>query len=311
MKYLSVCSGIEAATVAWEPLGFEASAFSEIDPFACALLERKYPAVDNLGDMNEYGKWPELEPDILVGGTPCQSFSIVGRRAGLDDPRGNLALVFLGIAKRYRPRWFVWENVPGVLSSGGGADIRCFLAQASELGYGLAYRILDARYFGVPQSRRRVFVVGYLGDWRRAAAVLFQRTAVQSATTKDGKPWCRKTSFRHGTEEYDQGRFPVGSQEVAGSLRKHMGSGRRKNGSPIEGFALYADAVRYLTPVEYERLQGFPDGYTCIPFGKYTGDGLPDKYRYAALGNSMAVPVMHWIGQRIKAVDAIKKSVDN
>ena len=309
MRYLSLCSGIEAATVAWEPLGFKPAAFSEIDPFASALLDYKYGTVANLGDMNEYQSWSDMQFDILVGGTPCQSFSIVGRRAGLDDPRGNLALVYLAIAERYRPRWFIWENVPGVLSSGGGTDFRCFIDQASKLGYGLAYRILDARYFGVPQSRRRVYVVGYLGDWRCAAAVLFQPGTLRPATRKDGETWTRTTSFQHGTEEYGRGQYPVGSQNVAGSLRKHRGSGYRKNGGPVEGFALYANAVRHLTPVEWERLQGFPDNYTRIPYK--THDAAPDNYRYAALGNSMAVPVMRWLGERIQAVDQIKKSWTN
>lgn len=305
MRYISLCSGIEAATVAWHGLGFSPLAFSEIEPFASSLLSGKYPLVPNLGDMNEYRKWPDMQPDLIVGGTPCQSFSIVGRRAGLDDPRGNLALVYLAIVKRYRPRWFVWENVPGVLNTDGGRDFKCFADEVTKLGYGFAYRILDARYFGVPQSRRRVFVVGYIGDWRGPAAALFQQSAVRAATTKDGKPWNRKTSFQHGTEEYSRGVYPVGSQNVAGSLRKHSGSGRRKNGSPVEGFALYANAVRYLTPIEWERLQGFPDNYTKVPYKDYTPDTLPDKYRYAALGNSMAIPVMKWIGIRVKAVDEI------
>ena len=179
MRYLSLCSGIEAATVAWNPLGFKATAYSEIEPYSCHLLNHYYPETPNLGDMSEYSSWPELEFDLSVAGTPCQSFSIVGRRAGLDDPRGHLALIYLGIVRKFRPRWFLWENVAGVLSSGGNRDFASFLSTLAQLGYGYAYRILDARYFGVPQSRRRVYVVGYLGDWRCAAAVLFQPGTLQ------------------------------------------------------------------------------------------------------------------------------------
>lgn len=175
MSFLSVCSGIEAASVAWNPLGWHAWAFSEIEPFPCALLAHRYPDVPNLGDMTNFKAWPHATVDVLCGGTPCQSFSIAGLRKGLADPRGNLMLTFGAIADKYRPRWLVWENVPGVLSSNKGRDFGAFLGMLGQLGYGFAYRILDAQYAGVPQRRRRVFVVGYLGNWRPAAAVLFER----------------------------------------------------------------------------------------------------------------------------------------
>ncbi len=179
MRYGSVCSGIEAATVAWAPLGWKASFFSEIEAFPRAVLAHHYPNVPLHGDFTTI-KGSEYEPiDLLVGGTPCQSFSVAGLRGGLDDDRGNLALEFLRLADRTRPRWLVWENVPGVLSSNGGRDFGSILGGMVELGYGIAYRVLDAQYFGVAQRRRRVFVVGYLGDWRRAAAVLFERHSLQ------------------------------------------------------------------------------------------------------------------------------------
>jgi DNA (cytosine-5)-methyltransferase 1 len=174
MKYLSVCSGMEAASVAWHPLGWTPVGFSEIEPFPCAILKHRFPNVPNYGSLTEYQSWP-LEQgavDLLVGGTPCQSFSVAGLRKGLADPRGNLALTFLGLADKLKPRWIVWENVPGVLSSGGGRDFGSFLGALVELGYGFAYRVLDAQHFGVPQRRRRVFVVAHLGDWRAAAEVL-------------------------------------------------------------------------------------------------------------------------------------------
>jgi DNA (cytosine-5)-methyltransferase 1 len=185
MKYLSVCSGIEAATVAWHPLGWTPVAFAEIEKFPSAVLAHHYPHVPNLGDMTKFKDWPDADVDVLVGGTPCQSFSVAGLRKGMADPRGNLALTYLAIADRYRPEWVLWENVPGVLSSSGGRDFGAFLGGLAELGYGFAYRVLDAQYvrvdgFGraVPQRRRRVFVVGHLGDWRRAAAVLFERESL-------------------------------------------------------------------------------------------------------------------------------------
>lgn len=179
MRYLSVCSGIEAATVAWHPLGWQPVAFSEVDAFPSAVLAHHYPHVPNLGDMTKFEDWPDADVDVLVGGTPCQSFSVAGLRKGLGDPRGNLMLTFGAIAHRYRPEWLVWENVPGVLSSNGGRDFGTFLGMLGELGYGFAYRVLDAQYFGVAQRRRRVFVVGCAGNWRSAAAVLFERHSLQ------------------------------------------------------------------------------------------------------------------------------------
>lgn len=175
MRFLSVCSGIEAASVAFRPLGWKAVAFSEIEPFPCALLAHHYPDTPNWGDMTQFKDWPDEPIDLLCGGTPCQSFSVAGLRKGLADPRGNLMLTFGAIAAKYRPQWLVWENVPGVLSSNGGRNFGAFLGMLGQLGYGFAYRVLDAQYFGVPQRRRRVFVVGCLEDWRSAAAVLFER----------------------------------------------------------------------------------------------------------------------------------------
>ena len=179
MKYISVCSGIEAATCAWHPLGWEPFAFAEIEKFPSKVLAHHYPQVPNFGDMTKFEEWPDATIDLLVGGTPCQSFSVAGLRKGLADPRGNLMLTYGAIARRYWPKWLVWENVPGVLSSNGGRDFGTFLGMLGQLGYGFAYRVLDAQYFGVAQRRRRVFVVGCLGDWRGAAAVLFERHSLQ------------------------------------------------------------------------------------------------------------------------------------
>jgi len=210
MTYAEVCAGIAASTVAWHPLGWRCAWFAEVDPFCNAVLEHHYPEVPNLGDFT---KITAAEPvDLLVAGTPCQSFSVAGRRAGLDDPRGVLAFEFLALADRLRPRWVAFENVPGLLSSNGGRDFGAFLGALGECGYGWAYRILDAQYAGVPQRRRRVFVVGYLGDWRRAAAVLFERESVS------GHPAPRR-------EERKEVAGPLG----ASTDRGHGGGGLRND----------------------------------------------------------------------------------
>jgi len=388
MKFLSVCSGIEAASVAWHPLGWESVAYSEIEPFPCKVLQHHYPDVPNLGDMTKFKEWPDADVDVFVGGTPCQSFSVAGLRKGLDDPRGNLMLTYLAIAKRYRPNWLVWENVPGVLSSADGRDFGSFLGGLAILGYGFAYRVLDAQYFGVAQRRKRVFVVGYLGDWRPAAAVLFERHSLQghSAPSREkGKAVVPTIKASVGTGGVDVEHPMVAVQqwpaEISSTLdttfgtkmgleNQHVNAGcpmfvpaqpiplntmncfRSPNADASTGCGIgeageamftiskahshavaqpiafsgqmsnpqtdvdmtqtlgaknpmavaQAMAVRRLTPVECERLQGFPDKYTDIqPKGKAT----PDGPRYKALGNSMAVPVMAWIGKRIQAVDAL------
>lgn len=177
MKYISVCSGIEAASVAWHELGWEPVAFSEIEPFPSEVLKIRFPHVPNWGDMTKFDSWPNVEVNLLVGGTPCQSFSVAGLRQGLKDPRGNLMLTFLAIADKYRPQWIVWENVPGVLSSNGGKDFESFLDGLEAIGYICDVEILDAQNFGVAQRRRRVFVCG-----QSVESILEQRTVLSALT---------------------------------------------------------------------------------------------------------------------------------
>ena len=349
MIYGSVCSGIEAASVAWHPLGWRASFLSEIEAFPRAVLSHHFPTVPLHGDFTtiEAGQYDPI--DLLVGGTPCQDFSVAGLRAGMAGDRGNLTLQFLTLARRLRPRWVVWENVPGVLSSNGGRDFGAFLGGLGELGYGWAYRTLDAQYFGVAQRRRRVFVVGCLGDWRRAAAVLFERHSLQGhpAPSREAgavvtvSPTLRAGGNRTGGDrppgtdvDTAESLIPVAFQ-CHGSNVGEMGTLRSGNGAltggvpfvaqcvtgdvahtlKAEGFDASEDGtgrgqpmvnqaagVRRLTPTECERLQGFPDGWTDVP---YRGKPAADGPRYKALGNSMAVPVMAWIGRRIEMVEAI------
>jgi DNA (cytosine-5)-methyltransferase 1 len=412
LTYGSVCSGIEAVTVAWEQLGFRPAWFAEIDPFCSALLAHRHPGVPNLGDFTTIEE-SSRPIDLLAGGTPCQSFSLAGRRGGLEDARGNLAIEFCQLAGRLRPRWIVWENVPGVLSSNGGRDFGSIVGALAELGYGCAWRVLDAQFFGVPQRRRRVFVVGHLGDWRRAAAVLLEREGLCRHTPARRKAredvagslgggtgersWCndldRSGAFvsmslnaKGGCGRLDgesetfvasgcgywnesesaetlgtQGRALYESTAIVSPLaptafsakdhgadagplaptlramphdRSHANAGgqvavcfesrvaRNGRGGPSgivpplkaqSGGTGRGDAapllavggplaVRRLTPRECERLQGMPDDYTLIP---YRGKPAADGPRYRAIGNSMAVPVMRWIGRRIQMVDSI------
>ena len=417
MRYGSVCSGIEAASVAWHPLGWEPQWFSEIEHFPSAVLKHRFPDVPNLGDMTQLNQNPvfnEQPIDLLVGGTPCQSFSVAGLRKGLADPRGNLMLTFLSIADKRRPKWIVWENVPGVLSSNGGRDFGTFLSALGNIGYGFAYRVLDAQFFGVAQRRRRVFVVGYLGDWRPAAAVLFESESLQrdskpsrakrQETPTDAQGSVRATGFAGNVESQvaaclktscdDYSRadgfntvieqvaqpIPINTMTVMGrpsdelnprmgigignpndpcptltkahhhavaqpiavdtynyttnehttqtirsqSDTEHIGavlqpkvfdwqSGGDARGLNLKDTAqlqrcqtpalLQTMAIRRLTPKECERLQGFPDDWTKIPYRNKSADQCPDGPRYKACGNSMAVPVMRWIGTRIQMIE--------
>ena len=543
MRYISLFSGIEAATVGWHDLGWDPVVFADFDEFPSAVLNYHYPQIENVGDVMKH-EWKQYKGkcDLIVGGSPCQSFSVAGQRLGMDDPRGNLALKFLQIIRDVQPRWFIYENVPGLLSSGGGQDFATFLGEVAECGYGFAYRVLDAQNFGVPQRRRRVFVVGHIdGDWRSAAAVLFESTSlfgdskqskeagqntslfarhspkgtgeetsdkgivhcadVGPAMTASGPPYSRTgqqtvedealvvqepiafdwknirstrpseestdpltveggiainqqapmhdpaptldasygtgagmragierqvigvrqgsaegsfgtfedsdigavlkasggvlgggsetiitetfTKGGHGVFEQNEdtvGTLPAHEAKDAHSLitssagvvtkgngeawetdEKHMsltsGGGQAGQGYPAvrqsvfnidsqssnsiksgnpnsgsqeidkasnlttfppspEGYrggnaVVASHVVRRLTPVECERLQGFPDNYTRIPFKGKSAEDCPKTHRYKALGNSMAVPVMKWIGERIQQVSFVVDDIQN
>lgn len=502
MKYLSVCSGIEAASVAWEPLGWNPVAFSEIEPFPSAVLAERFPDVPNLGDMTKYHEWNIPAIDLMVGGTPCQAFSVAGKRGSLGDDRGNLCLTFCRMADHFAPKWVLWENVPGVLSTPDNA-FGCFLgalcgADAPVLPPGggrkhpnsgvvagpkrtVAWRVLDAQWHRVPQRRKRVFVLAVAGfrNWACADALLpvgervpgdleacrkaWKEAAGDAGSRFEGSHWdggrvhptlfahksgvgmsdqeifrqrgaylvpdvaptldanygnkwtgdqycfrdgffvyenhaqdsrvremgdvCSTVSAKYGTgggntpivvfTQNDAGRDAC--VDVAPTLRSGHGGGVvnqcvclpvdirnaiRQSDNDVTGkgwgdvgdpmytltaggkipgvcFGLYENQrtemrlyeevqptvscgggkagqgnnmvlqynpvyhyiVRRLTPRECERLQGFPDDWTLIPWRGKSAEDCPDSHRYKATGNSMAVPVMWYIGRRIQIVE--------
>ena len=483
-RYVSIFSGVEAASLAWEPLGWEPVAFSEIEPFPCAVLAERWPDVPNLGDITKIDWKEEIDGaiDLVVGGSPCQSFSVAGKREGLKGASG-LMFEYIRCVQELRPRWFLWENVPGALTSEDGGAFGQLLSEMDELGYSLAWRVLDAQFFGVAQRRRRLFLVGHLGAespaevllepdclsgnpqssrekrkeltrraGRSAACAGFKYSAAPRANTigyaeeqantltadwhapavlplrgnmigrTDSADRQGMAMSQYGTEIAgcltargdsspcaDRGQNIVcmtGTQahchisnEIAGCLTAHMGKddapvvvggaisenaaneafGFAQNtrnevrivgdgtlsgalaarpgmkqttfvctGStcPINeqiatrdkklgcgtGLGVSADGdpaftllenhphmaaseigdkptgvnhmlVRRLTPLECERLQGFPDEHTLIAWKGKPAEECPDGPRYKAIGNSMAVPVMRWVGRRIAAVD--------
>jgi DNA-cytosine methyltransferase len=244
MNYLSVCSGIEAATVAWHHMGWKPVGFSEIEKFPSQVLEHHYPQVTNFGDMTKYKEW-KLDDSIglLVGGTPCQSFSVAGLRKGLEDPRGNLALTYVGILDHFKPKWFIWENVPGVLSSSGGRDFGSFLGAVAELGYGFAYRVLDAQYFGVAQRRKRVFVVGCFGDWQSAAKVLFEPESLRG-DSPPSREKRKETAARTGVGVEISGPLSARDYKDAGTDGVNEYSAKMVPvGYTSNGFASYKEGV--------------------------------------------------------------------
>ena len=471
MNYLSLFSGIEAASVAWSNFNWKCVGVSEIDPFASAVLAHRYPTVPNLGDVTQItqGQLDELKQkhtniDLVCGGSPCQSFSVAGLRKGLSDPRGNLMYEYIRVIEAVRPKWLIWENVPGALSADKGQAFATLLQSLAELGYFLSWRVLDAQHFGVPQRRRRVFLVGCSDPKTSPFKVLFESESGEGDTAPSGEegeedsPSAESGSGKHGRgdrhEVYnvtfndangrrkdrpnggcyinkvekscsittsgvnntvivdrkcftqnsrEEVRYIDGAEDQAGSINASQGSHQTNyiaeyfehhpNDSRVKGPKDIANAVtkrygtgggnvplireytpcdlyntsvdesgtvasittqsnatgsgprlieheiesklsstlqardykgpsaddfsggaqklvlekpsrvRRLTPLECERLQGFPDRWTEIPYRKKTAEKCPTSPRYKALGNSMAVPVMRWIGNRIRRLE--------
>ena len=379
MKYLSLFSGIEAATVGWHHLGWECVGVSEIDPFACEVLKQRLPNIPNLGDITKITKEQLNEKypnglDIVVGGSPCQAFSIAGFRKGLEDARGNLMLEYIRIVATVRPTYFIWENVPGVLSSNGGRDFGTLLQAMEKLGYQLCWRTFDSKNFGVPQRRRRVFLVGSLANNRHPFEILFESESVQGDNTESRETRQDNTSkTTASTEEHNRifllknnrsdgnmyenaqhcftltaamgeggGHVPMTTYRLASlrtggtvesnvspTLTSGMSSGDTLPVTIFTSEKQYASTlcardhkgvcadsfghnyqqlvntetkVRRLTPIECERLQGFPDNWTQIAWRGKEPKDCPISHRYKCLGNSMTTNVMRWIGERIAGV---------
>lgn len=338
MRFVSLFSGIEAASLAWRPLGFTPVAYSEIDPFASTLLAERHPDTPNVGDITKTD-WSGYAADVVVGGSPCQAFSIAGLRKALDDPRGQLMLEYFRACHEIDPEWIVWENVPGVLSAERGRVFQTLLETVAELwpDGGAAWRVLDAQFYGVAQRRRRVFLVVNTRDWRRAAPVLFERESLRwdyqssrqarqafSCADRPGAGTPRAGGLRMLSVADSQANAPIGDGlastltaraekdrqyiitmsggKPGGGKGPHVSDGLSPTLTTVQTGVLISESPpRRLTPVEYERLQGFPDGYTDVPWNGRPH--APDGRRYKALGNSMAVPVMKWIGEGIRRVE--------
>lgn len=302
MIFGSLFSGIGGFDLGLERAGMRCAWQVERNKKALDILGRHWPEVGRYEDVRTISRG--VEPvDLICGGFPCQDVSVAGRRAGLDGERSGLWFEFARIIDELEPRWVVVENVPGLLSSNRGADFAVIIQWLAKRGYGVAWRVLDAQYFGVAQRRRRVFIVAGFGDGR-AAEVLFEREGVRwnfEAVRKSRQDVAyaitRGTSsgYRLSVEDnmiVDRTVWDFHRQDgtyrpqtdTAPTVAAKWGTGG--NNVPFVG-------VRRLTPVECERLQGFPDGWT---------DEQADSHRYHQLGNAVAVPVAEWIGRRIMEV---------
>ena len=365
----SFFSGIGGFDLALQRSGWGVAYQSEIEPYCTRLLAQRFPGVPNLGDITAIDPAALPDVDLICGGFPCQGMSVAGLRAGLEDARSALFFELARIIAAKRPQWLLIENVPGLLSSQQGRDFRTVLDTLAQLGYGLAWRVLDSRYFGVPQRRRRVYLVGCLGDAARAAEVLFEPQGRGGHPAPGLQAWQEVartlTGGAAGTRSHGK---PSGSNEINLVVAATLNSGGNSGGfrtepgehlvvsqppclrssvvaatltapsSPrydgeretfivssldvrahtltAEGFDASEDGtgrgtpltvspvgVRRLTPVECERLQGFPDGWTAP-------DGVtspPDSPRYRALGNAVTVNVVQWILRRLTVIATARR----
>lgn len=314
----SICSGIEAASVAWTVLGGNFLWLSEIAPFPTKFLETRYPSVQNLGDMrtipNKIKNGEIPCPDLICGGTPCQAFSVTGHQRGLADERGQLTLKFIEIIeandakKTGEPTLVFWENVEGVLkdktnafgcfvSALAGCDDVLSVSHWPSAGLvegpvrNVAWRVLDAKYFGVPQQRRRLYVIAG-GKKFHPENVLFERRGNAPLGKFNSVP----LRFEKGGKQFEVFR------EYTDCLYSAYGTKWNGNAAAYNGslFVAENERLRRLTPLETERLMGFPDNYTDVPFAKRTN-------RFQGTGNSWAVPVVRWLGERLFRADLQEK----
>lgn len=309
MKFLSLFSGVEAASVAWDPLGFECLGVCENASFPSAVLAHRYPKVHNFGDITTFSKEKYYEeqtdkPDIIIGGSPCQAFSNAGLKGGMQDPRGRLMYDFIRIVSEIKPQYLVWENVRGVLSSDGGKNFGTLLGCLDEVGYDLEWSLVDTRQFGIAQSRNRIYVIGRVRGSSRSTVLPF-RQGSRGSQTEIAKQGSHSPDYSTGRTRVTETKDITVGRDVVGCLAardyKGLGTDCTAVGKVvIETLKDGTTFLRRLTPREYERLQGFPDDWTRIPWRGKPAEQCPDGHRYKAMGNTMSVPVVRWIGEQIK-----------
>lgn len=298
----SFFAGIGGLDLGFQNAGMTVKFQCELDEFCTSILERHWPDVTRASDIREVRNGQEApKAELWCAGFPSQDVSLARarQRAGLNGRHTSLFYDFARLLDDARPPVVILENVPGLLSSQGGRDFGIILGTLAELGYGVAWRVLDSQHFGVPQSRRRLYLAGYRGDPSRAAAILFEPECGAGHSKESRRPGQKSLSpFKEVAGDFSVG--PV-VQRVGYCLAAT--SGRHTGTDWSRTYVMYRNAVRRLTPLEAERLQGFPDGWT-IPEGKTAQQVASlDSPRYAALGNAVTVPVAAWIGSRLVRIE--------
>jgi len=304
MKFGSLFTGVGGFDLGFERAGMECAWQVEQDKFCNQVLDRRWPEVERYEDVRTVGKENLAAVDLICGGFPCQDLSVAGKRAGFDGARSGLWFEFERIIDEMRPKWAVIENVPGLFSSANGADFGVILKSLDEFGYGVAWRVLDSQYFGVPQRRRRVFIVASLGTMR-SGEVLFEQESLSgdiAESKKIGKDiaYSLRKNPSHSGDKGDGGINTTLIPSVMAKAVGHSGGKTVKLNdkcptlNTMEGEQRQpCVGVRRLTPIECCRLQGFPDDWN---------DNCSDTQRYKQMGNAVTVNVIEWIGKRIMGV---------
>jgi DNA (cytosine-5)-methyltransferase 1 len=307
VKVASFFSGIGGFDLGFERAGCEVIFQCEIDPFCRKLLNQHWPKVPQVTDIKEINEKEIPKAKVWCAGFPCQDVSLARARPreGLKGKRSGLFYEFAKLLKNSTPEIVIIENVPGLLNSHGGKDFAIIIHTMVECGYGVAWRVLNSRFFGVPQSRRRVYIVGYRGDPRRAFEILFEPECGERNTKESKKSKTKALSpFRESAGKASPNRiFPYlnGNTPLVPKLAFCLAatSGRHTGTDWSRTYVAYKERARRLTPSECEGLQGFPPGWTT-PTGTIMNDDI-ESQRYSALGNAVTVNVAEWLGKRIKA----------
>ncbi len=293
----SFFSGIGGFDLAFERAGFDISVQCEINSFCRSILERHWPNVHRFKDIKEVDPADVPASDVWAGGFPCQDVSVarMGPRAGLKGKRSGLFFEFARLLEQCRPRVLVIENVPGLLSSHGGRDFEIIVRTLASYGYSVGWRLLNSRYFGVPQSRQRVYIVGCYRDPRGPGQILLE-SECRPGNIAESRPDGQKpvSPFKESFGDPLKGPIVAGlAYCLYACSARHTGTDWSRN------YVSYPQGrVRRLVPVECERLQGFPENWTVMPSSEL--DDI-DEPRYHAVGNAVTVPVAEWLAHRVFA----------
>ena len=307
MRYFSSFTGAGGFDLA-VPSGWECVGFSEIDKYASMVLKYRFPDVKNYGDINAI-KWNEIPNfEVLCGGTPCQDLSLAGKRKGLTGERSGLFYKFVEALKAKKPKYFVWENVKGALSSNSGWDFAEVLNQFSEAGYSLWWQVLNAKYFSVPQNRERIFIVGFRDG--SPPEVFFEPSSLAENNELQGQPTANTLRARY-SQNLSEGSYIIESKQQAQEakltyrhtfekFKGYEGISPTIKSSEGSGNQIIVNNIRRLMPKECERLMSWPDDWTRWGIDeKGNKVEISDTQRYKMAGNGVVSNVVEWLIENV------------